>query len=275
MAEAGHLVASPGKLDSVPPLAARQVQDAQRRTDLEQALDGVDLARGPVLQHRVIQIQVRRAEPGAPPVRVHPSIQLGQAARWRLAPYIDRSAASSSWSSVVPSVGYSASPTDSPPASLVCFSWSTSNMAMAKPPSGAASFFRRASSKARRLPTPVRGSTRAALARRWISLALAMETAAWLARMISRRRWSGVYWCNPIITTTRTPSSCSSKTMGTASMDSSVMGVPSTCRALAWRSASPRTAPRLVSATQPVIPSPTCTARLAAVAPAYSSRLVD
>src|SRR6267143_1584283 len=112
MAEAGHLVASPGKLDSVPPLAARQVQDAQRRTDLEQALDGVDLARGPVLQHRVIQIQVRRAEPGAPPVRVHPSIQLGQAARWRLAPYIDRSAASSSWSSVVPSVGYSATPTD-------------------------------------------------------------------------------------------------------------------------------------------------------------------
>src|SRR6267143_965658 len=88
MVEARHLVASPGKLD------------------------GVDLARRPVLQHRVIQIQVRRSEPGAPPVRVHPSIQLGQAARWRLAPYIDRSAASSSWSSVVPSVGYSATPTD-------------------------------------------------------------------------------------------------------------------------------------------------------------------
>src|SRR3989442_14581889 len=112
MVEARHLVASPGKVDTVPPLAARQVQDPQRWADLEQALDGVDLARRQVLQHRVIEIQVHRAEPGAPPVRVHTSIQLGQAARWRLAPYIDRSAASSSWSSVVPSVGYSATPND-------------------------------------------------------------------------------------------------------------------------------------------------------------------
>src|SRR5207247_1608363 len=48
-------------------------------------------------------------------------------------------------------------------------------------------------------------------------------------------------------------------------MDSSTTSVPATCAAFGWCSVSPRTTPRLDSATQPAIPSPTSTAAFWAV----------
>src|SRR5438132_648679 len=53
----------------MPALAARQIQDAQRRSQLEQGLELIDLDRGALAQRVVVQRKVAGSEPEAPPIR--------------------------------------------------------------------------------------------------------------------------------------------------------------------------------------------------------------
>src|SRR5204862_6517730 len=64
-----HLIAAPRQLDGMPALAARQIQDAQRRSQLAQGLELIDLERGALALRVVVQRKVAWHAPGPPPVR--------------------------------------------------------------------------------------------------------------------------------------------------------------------------------------------------------------
>src|SRR5438046_9468600 len=53
----------------MPAMAARQIQDAQRRSQLEQGFELIDLDRGALAQRVVVQRKVAWSEPAPPQVR--------------------------------------------------------------------------------------------------------------------------------------------------------------------------------------------------------------
>src|SRR5439155_21283926 len=66
--DARGVVAPPRQLDGMPALPARHIQDAQRRSQLEQGLELIDLDGRALAQRLVIEREVARSEPGPPPI---------------------------------------------------------------------------------------------------------------------------------------------------------------------------------------------------------------
>src|SRR4029077_13330727 len=71
--DAGDVIATACQLNRVPALAAREIEDAERRPQGKQGFEPIDLDRCPLSQIIVVEGKVPRPEPTPPPfgIRLH------------------------------------------------------------------------------------------------------------------------------------------------------------------------------------------------------------